>query len=419
MESQRRQVLRRAVSCLLPEPLRPENCLLLLEKEEGRDDDREAEAVLLRHRRGHKAGRRRKFDHLPHRQQFLMTPDTASPRALLPPGSTSREEQLLLRPRSTSASSWRKVELGTASVLRFAAIKLMSAPLELATPAPSSLSRELTRLFPGHRLGFFLGNRSNYFRPALHVFLKGDLVAIGKFADNDELRRRISREWEMLRSLKRVQGLAGPVPSPIAYHRSHLGETLLTSAFAGGDPAPIHLTPPVVAWLHSCQQSRTGDAAKSALVNRLTGELAEVAGMDEFLSSVVDSAVQILAGTQVPVTLVHGDFAPWNMTLAGRTLQVFDWEYGCLEGLPNWDETHFVLQVGLFLRRWSRHQSVAALKRASAQPVLSLDPPQKRAVMALVVVQLILRCLAANYHGMATLLRGVAEDLMKDGWLVE
>jgi hypothetical protein len=302
-------------------------------------------------------------------------------------------------------------------VLRFAAIKLMSAPLELATPAPSSLSRELTRLFPGHRLGFFLGNPYNYLRPALHVFSKGELVAIGKFADKDELRGRISREWEMLCSLKGVRGLAGALPSPIAYHRGHLGETLLTNAFAAGDPAPSELTPPVVAWLRSCQQAQTGDAAKTALVGQLTRELAEVAGSDEFLSSVVGSAVQLLAGAQVPVTLVHGDFVPWNMVLEGGSLRVFDWEYGCLDGLPNWDETHFMLQVGLIVRRWSRHQFLAALRSASAQPAPSLDSPQKRAVMALVIVQLILRNLGAGNDRAATLLRGVAEDLVNDGWM--
>jgi len=149
----------------------------------------------------------------------------------------------------------------------------------------------------------------------------------------------------------------------------------------------------------------------------LTGELAEVAGSDEFLSSVVGSAVQLLAGAQVPVTLVHGDFVPWNMVLEGGSLRVFDWEYGCLDGLPNWDETHFMLQVGLIVRRWSRHQFLAALRSASAQPAPSLDSPQKRAVMALVVVQLILRNLGAGNDRAATLLRGVAEDLVNDGWM--
>lgn len=404
------------MSCLLPEPLRPADCLLLLENEDGTESDHEPEAVLRRVGRGHKAARRCHFDYLQHRHRFVMVPDTASPRALLPSGSTSREERPLLRPRATSATSWRRVELAAAPLLRFAAAKLMNAPIELATHAPSNLTRELTQLFPEHRLGFFLGNPYNYLRPALHVFLNGDLVAIGKFADNDELRRRISREWDMLLGLKSVRGLAGSIPRPITYHHGHLGETLITDAFPAGDPAPIELTTPVRAWLRSCQQPRMGDAAQSALVRRLTAELAEVAGADELLSSVVHSALLVLAGTLVPVTLVHGDFVPWNMMLAGGTLQVFDWEYGCLEGLPGWDEAHFMLQVGLISHRWSRHEVVSALKRASGQSMLSLDPAQHRAVMAMVVVQLVLRYLDANNHGAATLLRGVAEDLMKEGW---
>ena len=381
---------------------------------------REVEAVLLQTRHGRKGKRRPDFYHLKNRHRFVMVPNTASPRALLPAGSISREERPLLRPRSTVATPWRKVTLARARVLRFAAIKLMSAPLELATPTPSSFAQEVTRLFPGHRLGFFLGNPHNYGRPALHVFQGGDLVAIGKLGANDEVqRRRISREWEMLRSLKSIRGLAGDVPSPISYHRGHLGEVLLTDAFAAGDPAPVELTAPLMAWLRSCEQPRRGDAAKSALVEQLTAQVAEVAGGDALLSSFAGSAVQLLAGAQAPVTVVHGDFVPWNMVLDGSTLRVFDWEYGCVEGLPHWDETHFMLQVGLIVHRWSRHQFVAALKRASAQPTLSLDPPQKRATMALVVVQLILRNLEAGNHHTASLLRRVAEDLGNEGWLSE
>lgn len=90
------------MSCLLPEPLRPEDCLLLLEQEDGTENGREPEAVLLRAGRGHNAGRRRNFAHLQHRYRFVMVPDTASPRALLPPESTSREERPLLRPRYLS-----------------------------------------------------------------------------------------------------------------------------------------------------------------------------------------------------------------------------------------------------------------------------------------------------------------------------
>lgn len=414
MESQRVQVLRRAVACLLPEPLNPDDCLVLLGEEARKRCGREVEAVLVQTRSGGKARRRRDLDHLPHRHRFVMVPRTARPRALLPAGSSSREQRPLLRPRSTSATSWRRVELGWAKVLRFAASKFMGAPLELATSAPSSFSHELTHLFPGHRLGFFLGNPYNYRRPALHVFQNDDLVAIGKFAFDEDQRRRISREWEMLCSLKRIEGLTDAVPSPIAYKRWHLGEVLLTDAFPAGDPGPIELTPSAKAWLQSCQLPRTADAAKTALIKRLTSELAEVAGSDEVLSSIVRKAIMILQDVHVPVCVVHGDFVPWNTVLDRGTLRVFDWEYGCPEGLPSWDETHFMLQVGLIVHGWSRHEFAAALESASAQPTLSLDFPQKRAVMALVVVQLVLRNLEANNYRAAALFKAVAADMLTD-----
>jgi hypothetical protein len=47
--------------------------------------------------------------------------------------------------------------------------------------------------------------------------------------------------------------------------------------------------------------------------------------------------------SQIPVCLVHGDFAQWNLRVAGDDLLVFDWEYAEEGGNPLHDYLHFHL----------------------------------------------------------------------------
>ena len=64
-------------------------------------------------------------------------------------------------------------------------------------------------------------------------------------------------------------------------------------------------------------------------------------------SELIDSAladVAALGGTEpVAECVVHGDFAPWNITVADDRLRVFDWEYAAVRGNPLRDFLHFHL----------------------------------------------------------------------------
>ncbi len=55
----------------------------------------------------------------------------------------------------------------------------------------------------------------------------------------------------------------------------------------------------------------------------------------------------------IPCGLGHGDFAPWNIRVAGNKLLVIDWEYGSEAYPPLWDLFHFQISSATELRNRS------------------------------------------------------------------
>jgi hypothetical protein len=68
-------------------------------------------------------------------------------------------------------------------------------------------------------------------------------------------------------------------------------------------------------------------------------------------SVVVRRSMELLRGFRVPLTVMHGDFAPWNTRLQKEHLQVFDWESAVWNAPQLWDEFHFQVQIECFLHR--------------------------------------------------------------------
>jgi aminoglycoside phosphotransferase (APT) family kinase protein len=65
-----------------------------------------------------------------------------------------------------------------------------------------------------------------------------------------------------------------------------------------------------------------------------------------------DTLFEPLADRSWPVSIQHGDCAPWNLLEApdGR-LRAVDWECGTLEGFPYLDVAYYILQTSALIRR--------------------------------------------------------------------
>lgn len=63
---------------------------------------------------------------------------------------------------------------------------------------------------------------------------------------------------------------------------------------------------------------------------------------------------------EIPVSLAHGDFAPWNVFVAPDGLRLYDWELACPDAPALYDAYHFVCQSGVLV---GRARPAAVLRR--------------------------------------------------------
>jgi hypothetical protein len=113
-----------------------------------------------------------------------------------------------------------------------------------------------------------------------------------------------------------------------------------------------------------------------------------------------------LEQTTVTSTIVHGDFAPWNLRTHRGRISAFDWEYGELDGLPLMDEAHFTLQLGFQMQNWTPQQAREALPSIAAARPLELNVEQVNAIHAIYLLDQIVRCWAKGTMSGTTWSRG-------------
>ncbi len=63
-----------------------------------------------------------------------------------------------------------------------------------------------------------------------------------------------------------------------------------------------------------------------------------------------------------PFAAAHGDFAPWNVRVAGNRLLAFDWEYFLSLAPAGWDALHFIFRVENLIKRRSLESIWAAFE---------------------------------------------------------
>jgi Ser/Thr protein kinase RdoA (MazF antagonist) len=133
------------------------------------------------------------------------------------------------------------------------------------------------------------------------------------------------------------------------------------------------------------------------MVRTLSARLDALAPDHTGLAGLLDRFTPILEAMSVRSTIVHGDFAPWNLRLNHGRISAFDWEYAELDGLPLIDEAHYTLQLGYLLHNWSIDQAAQALHEFAESRPLSLEPVQVRAILAVYILDQLARLLAEGY----------------------
>ncbi len=202
--------------------------------------------------------------------------------------------------------------------------------------------------------------------------LDGSVVGFAKLAGSPLATRLIRREAAVLAELATRPAVAGAVPRLLASGEAN-GRAYLVQSPVAGSAAPARLTDDHRRFLAALQDGHARPAVDTEMVRSLLPRLQQLGADGADLIPAVGRVAASLAGCVVASTVVHGDFAPWNLRCrrAGG-LAAFDWEYGRVDGLPTADAAHHELQVGYNMRSWTPADASRALDgHAADHPHLS------------------------------------------------
>jgi hypothetical protein len=367
-------------------------------------------AVLVHGR----AGARRLAASHPHAHSFAcLPPRTDRPRACVPRADLASARRLLMT-RAAPASVARRATVAVIDSLPSAVFGVAGSVRTMATRHESSVAAALRDLVPGSSLGVLIGNSEQSQRATVFAFRKGQAMAVAKVVRSAEHGRRLGHEADTLHELTRVSQLVGTIPRCLAQPEFHLGAALVTDVFSG-HPAPLELTAEARRWLGRCVLDDAIPVVHSEPVARVWTEH----GTEPDLRAVLEVARDALRDTSVARTVVHGDFAPWNVIVDDGEAQVFDWEYGTVRGVPEWDALHFVAQVGVIVNGWDASTLRTAVEGVVACGSAHYAPAALRALAVFVVASLAGRAAgSADAARTAVLTRaahGLADPLVRIG----
>ncbi len=206
-------------------------------------------------------------------------------------------------------------------------------------------------------------------RPPL-LRLDGSVIGFAKLAGSPLATHLIRREAAVLAALAIKPAVADSVPRLLAAGEAD-GRYYLVQSPISGRAAPAKLTDDHRRFLANLQDGHARPAGQTEFVASLLPRL-RLLGSD--LAAAAERTVASLDECRVPSTIVHGDFAPWNLRCRPGGLAAFDWEYGRVDGLPAVDAAHHELQVGYNMHGWSPADAGRALDgHVHDHPTLSAD----------------------------------------------
>ncbi|HWE01398.1 MAG TPA: phosphotransferase [Tepidisphaeraceae bacterium] len=231
---------------------------------------------------------------------------------------------------------------------------------------------------------------------ALVLAPDGQMLAFVKIARSDIARRIALREAGVLERLAQVPALRDSTPRVI-FSADVDGDRLLAQTPLPGGPAPIEFTAAHAAFLALLQTPVTVRAAFTATVAQMPTRLLALSMPHPELMETYYRTLPTLQKFDVPITITHGDFAPWNLRRHDGRVGAFDWEYGEPSGLPLMDEIHYRLQSGWLLEDWSAAMAVRCLHALANRRPLGLKPPHVDAISIIYLLDALVRLIGEGY----------------------
>lgn len=263
------------------------------------------------------------------------------------------------------------------------------------------LEASLRRLFPGEEVRIALSSGApegarNRKASALVIAPNGKMLAFAKLARSPIAREIAANEARVLHHLSNNPSLAGRVPLLLLDEEVD-GTRVMVQTPLPGRPAPLGITAAHDEFLANLRTKVRIAASESAIAQSLPARLGALSPGREDLLDCLEAVLPVLESFQTPITVIHGDFAPWNLRLHQGELGAFDWEYGEVRGLPLIDEIHYRLQTGWLLENWNTEAAANCLRELTARCPLGLEPGQARAIVIVYLLDALARLLGEGY----------------------
>jgi hypothetical protein len=214
---------------------------------------------------------------------------------------------------------------------------------------------------PQIRVAFYVGVPAPHRKATAQVLTPaGETLAYAKIATSALAQAAVEVEWRTLLQLSKSANLRGKVPEVLSWFEWRGGKVLFITS-GPTRPGPRHLSREHVSFCESVFLSQAEEnvfgespmwARMSELWLRLKSGLPEP--FHARLGLALEQLRSELGPVSLPLSLAHGDFAPWNTRLAPRSLFVFDWERAAEGVIPLYDIFNFqAFQAALYKRRSS------------------------------------------------------------------
>ena len=233
------------------------------------------------------------------------------------------------------------------------------------------LEKAAEQLFPGTALHVALSSGApddarNRKVSAAVIDPAGRILAFLKLARSEMCRNLVRNEASVLRELPEILGQDFSA-APRLLFLGDVDGTLVTAQTPLSGKTVSRWGNAHGAFLKSLRTGRLCAASESEIVRSLPERIAALSPARPELAAALGSVTAELTRMTVPVTVIHGDFAPWNLRRRQGRLAAFDWEYGHTGGIPGIDEVHYLLQTGYLLENWRIATAMSRLREAEAR----------------------------------------------------
>lgn len=293
----------------------------------------------------------------------------------------------------------RLLKLGAKLAIRMHLPLWHADELIIAAREPLPLERTLAKPFGEVeiRLAFSSGTPGPARKPVFQILRpNGHILGYAKLGITAMTACLIRREAGLLRSLSANFRVKEFAPALLFEGEAH-GMPVAVQTAVSGKAGPIE--PTLMHWrlLASLRSGERRPVAASHMFRNIERRVLQLANPVPAMNSALKSVRPVAEKLTLPATIVHGDFAPWNLRMQGRELRAFDWEYGEIDGIPLVDELHHDFQVGFLLRGWGLERASAYLRSVQISNHMGLQAAQVAALQVVYLLDVCSRRLEAGH----------------------